>query len=216
MIKLCMDKLVYLDHVENVGDFLEHAAWLGVDGVEVDITEMTEAEYTIAKNHLLDSNVQAKSIHYGRTNTVSLKEPELFHSQLDMLVERANQLNCDILSVHPPRVEKETANTMRDLQQFVKQVDEYAAAADLNISFELTGFMKDPQLINVAFADLDNPSIGVMVDLGALVDGVDPLSILQKVDVDIHKVRVPLSVKNMNEQVGELQEGMAVVATSLE
>lgn len=211
-----MEKLVYLNRVDGVESFLERAAWSDVDGLEVDISEMSEGEYIFLKEQLLDAPVSTSSIHYERTSTISLKEWPLFKSQLEMLVERAQELGCSVLSVHPPRVEKETANTMKDLKEFVANVDAYAAAANLNVCFELTGFMKDPQLINIAFEDLETPSLGVMIDLETMIDGVDPLQILQKLDVDIYKVRFPLSIQQMEEDSTLAQSGMAVVGTSLD
>lgn len=211
-----MERLVYLDRAEEIDEFLERAAWTDIDGLEVDITDMNEEEFMFLKKQLLGSSVATKSLHYERTNTISLQEWELYESQLEMLVSRARDLNCTTLSVHPPRVEKETTNTMKDLEEFVGKVDAFAEEAQVKICFELTGFMKDPQLINIAFTSLDKPDLGVMIDLDTLVDGIDPVQILEKVDVDIHKVRFPLSLENMDEKMPLAQHGMSVVATSLE
>lgn len=211
-----MEKLVYLDQADGIADFLAHASWRNLDGIEVDLTDMSEDDYAVLEEHLVSSAIPVKSLHYERTNTVSLQEWELFKSQLEMLVRRANQFGCDILSVHPPKVERESASTMKELQEFMAQVDAFAAAADVEICFELTGFMKDPQLINTGFAELTDPALGVMVDLESLVDGIDPLSVLEKLDVKIHKVRFPMSVQHMDEHVEQIGNDVAAVATSLD
>lgn len=211
-----MDRLVYLNHVDGIEQFLERAAWHGVDGVEVDMTNMSEEEFMLAKGYLRNAVTPTKSMHYERTNTISLQEWDLFESQLQMLVTRAGELRCATVSIHPPKVEKETSNTMKDLKEFVQKVDAYAAAADVKLCFELTGFMKDPQLINIAFEDLEDPSLGVMIDLESIIDGINPLQILQKLDVEIHKVRFPLSLQRVDEHVDLAADEMTVVATSLE
>ncbi len=207
---------MYLDSTDGIEQFLEQAAWHGVDGIEADISDMTEEEYLLVKGYLRNSVVPTQSLHYERTGTVSMKEWELFRSQLEMLVERSDELHCDTLSVHPPRVEKETSNTLKDLQDFVHHVDSYAAAANVQLCFELTGFMKDPQLINTAFEGLTDPALGVMIDLDALTDGVNPLHILQKLDVDIHKVRFPLPLQHMDDEFNLGSDDLAVVARSIE
>lgn len=207
---------MYLNESEGANEFLQRTAWSTADGVEVDITGMNEDEFLILKEQLLRAPVATKSLHYERTNMISLQEWELYKSQLQMMVKRAKELNCTTLSVHPPKVERETTNTMRDLEEFVEQVDTFADEADVKICFELTGFMKDPQMINIAFQDLENPALGVMIDLDSLVDGINPLQYLEKLDVDIHKVRFPMSLQNMDDQLPLAQHGMAVVASSLE
>lgn len=211
-----MERLVYLNQATGAEEFLERAIWSSVDGVEVDITDMSEDEYLTVQELLVNSPLATRSLHYERTNTISLKEWDLFESQLEMLIERAKKLGCGIVSVHPPKVERDTANTLKDLEAFVEQVDAFASTSNVRICFELTGFMKDPQMMNIAFANLDSPSLGVMIDLESLVDGVDPLFILQKLDVDIHKIRMPLTVDRIEEHIDVEQEDMAVVATSLE
>ncbi len=211
-----MERLVYLNTVDGIEQFLERAAWHGVDGIEVDITDMSEEDYILAKGYLRNCVIPTESMHYERTGTISLKEWELFKSQLEMMVERADELNCDTLSVHPPRVEKETSNTVKDLQEFIEQVDAYAAAADIKLCFELTGFMKDPQMINAGFDSLEDPDLGVMIDLDAITAGVNPLSILQKLDVEIHKVRFPVPLKRMEDEFNLGSDNVAVVAASIE
>lgn len=213
---MCMDQLVHLSSSDGIEEFLERAAWHGVDGIEADISGMTEEEYILVKGYLRNCVVPTQSLHYERTSTISLKEWDLFRSQLEMLVERAEELNCGMLSVHPPRVEKETSNTMKDLQEFIQQVDDYAAAADVELCFELTGFMKDPQMINAGFEHLNDPSLGVMIDLDQLTDGVNPLHILQKLDVNIHKVRFPVSLQRMEDDFNLGTDDVAVVASSIE
>jgi hypothetical protein len=211
-----MHKLVYLNEAQGAQEFLQRAAWSDADGVEVDITGMNEDEFLVLKDRLATAPVATKSLHYERTNTIALQEWELYRSQLEMMVSRANDLNCTTLSVHPPRVEIETTNTLRDLEQFVRKVDEFAADADMEICFELTGFMKDPQLINIAFQHLDDPALGVMIDLESLVDGINPVQYLEKLDVDIHKVRFPMSLDRMDEEMPLAQHGTAIVASRLE
>ncbi len=211
-----MHRLVYLDEVTGSDEFLQRAAWSDADGIEVDLTAMDEDEFLVLKDRLQSAPVATMSLHYERTNTISLQEWGLYKSQLEMLVERADKLNCTTLSVHPPKVERETTNTMKDLEEFVQNVDQFAEEANIEICFELTGFMKDPQLINTAFSDLDGPSLGVMIDLDSVIDGIDPLRILQKLDVDIHKVRFPLSLEKMDEQMPIAQHGTAIVASSLD
>lgn len=207
---------MHVDRLDGIESFLERAAWHGVDGLEVDLTELSQQEYILLKEYLQEADVPTRSLHYARTQTVALQEWKLFKSQLSMLVTRAQDLDCNILSVHPPKVEIETSHTLRDLQQFMEQVDAYADACDVQLCFALAGFMKDPQLINIAFEQLSDPSLGVLIDLDALVAGIDPLQILEKLDVQIHKVRFPMSVAQMEEYVDEMADtGAAAVAQSL-
>lgn len=196
---------------EQVEERLEAASWHGC-GVELDMAGLDEDAYRDVSGTLARQSVPVRTIHYRRTSTVSLQERELFQTELDRLVERAEQFDCSVLSVEPPRAAINEAHTVRDLQKFMAAADSYAADADLEICFLLDGFLKDPELMNTAFEQLENPSLSVMVDLERIVHGVDPLDILAKIDVDIRKVRLPVPVDEISEHLGTVGGDLMVVA----
>lgn len=206
-----METLVRLDDAEDVDGFLEAVSWHHC-AIELDLTGLDEAAYRTVAAALDDHPAPVKSVHYGRTATVSLQEWELFRSQLDTVTERAERFDCGVVSVAPPRAEINESHTVRDLQEFMVEANAYAVEADLDLCFLLDGFMKDPEMMNTAFGDLESPSLGVMVDLSRIVDGVNPLPILEKIDVAIRKVRLPVPLDEVDQHIGELSGDMLVVA----
>lgn len=206
-----MEKLVRLDGAERVGEFLEVVSRHSC-GIELDMTGMDEEEYAEVAAALDGSHVNVGSFHYGRTSTVSLQEWQLFESQLDLVVERAKRFECSVVSVAPPRAEINESHTVRDLQDFMAEADLYCKNAELEVCFLLDGFMKDPEMMNTALAGLESPSIGVMVDLSLLVNGVDPIQIMDRIDVRMRKLRMPVPAGELDEHLGDVESDVIVVA----
>ncbi|MFB6294901.1 MAG: hypothetical protein ABEI97_04025 [Candidatus Nanohaloarchaea archaeon] len=206
-----METLVRLGTVDGVNEVLETVAW-HQHGVEIDMTGLDEEEYRAVAGAAEGSTAAVRSLHYGRTGTVSLQEWELFRGQLDQLVERADRFGCSVVSVAPPRAEIDESNTVSDLQQFMEDADAYAADAELEICFLLDGFMHDPEMMNTAFDRLQEPSLGVMVDLELLVDGMDPLPILEKIDVAVRKLRLPVPVDEVGAHLADVSDDVMVIA----
>ncbi|MDY6766545.1 MAG: hypothetical protein SVW77_04200 [Candidatus Nanohaloarchaea archaeon] len=206
-----METLVRLGTVDGVNEVLETVAW-HQHGVEIDMTGLDEEEYREVADAAADSAAGVRSLHYGRTGTVSLQEWDLFRGQLDQLVERADRFGCSVVSVAPPAAEIDASHTVSDLHGFMERADRYADAADLEICFLLDGFMHDPEMMNTAFDRLQEPSLGVMVDLELLVDGMDPLPILEKIDVAVRKLRLPVPVGEVGEHLSGVEGDVMVVA----
>lgn len=200
-----------LRETDELGDFLEKASWHS-SGIELDITDMGEDEYREMALELEKGSLPVRSLHYGRTENVSMQEWELFESQLEKVKERAEKLGCQVISVAPPRAEVNESHTVKDLQDFMEEADSYARSADLELCFLMDGFMKDPEMVNTAFRDLDSPSIGVMVDLSRIVDGLDPVTLLQKMDVQVRKIILPVPLEEIGEHLGEMDDEIMVVA----
>lgn len=207
--------MVRLAEADRVEEFLDRAGWYRIDGVELDLSGMAEADYHRAAAVLGNTELPVRSLHYDRTGTVSLQEWELFRSQLDMVVRKADEIGCDLISVHPPEAEVNESHTVRDLQEFLANVDSYAARQDVRICFELTGFMTDPEMLNVGFADLDDPHMGAMVDLAHRVDGIDPVTLLNRVAVGLWKVKVPVAAVDIGAEL-DLPGDVMVVAPTLD
>lgn len=212
-----METVVRLDAAEGIEEFLARAGWYDIDGIELDLTAMSEADYQQAAATLTSQGIPVRSLHYGRTETVSLQEWDLFESQLEMVVERAAELGCEVVSVHPPHAEVNETHTMRDLQAFFHEAETYAAGLDVDLCFELTGVLKDPEMLNTGAAELEQGTVGAMVDLGAVVDGIDPVSILEKVEMELRAVAVPRTVAEMAEDgLPELGGDVMVVAAGID
>lgn len=212
-----METVVRLDTADGLEEFLARAGWYDVAGIELDLTTMSEADYQKAAGILTGQGIPVKGLHYGRTETVSLQEWDLFQSQLEMVVERAAELGCEVVSVHPPHAEVNETHTMRDLQAFFHEAEAYAAGLDIDLCFELTGVLKDPEMLNTGAAELERDAIGAMVDLGTVVEGIDPVSILEKVDMELRAVAVPRTVAEMVEDgLPELGGDVMVVAAGLD
>lgn len=209
-----MQRLVSLDQAGDVDRFLQRARWSGADGIELDLTAVDEEGYQRLRNEL--ERTPVNSLHYGRTDTVALTEQDLFTHQIDVVVERAQELGAEVVSIHPPYVEIETSNTVRDVQHFLKDVNAYAADLPVELCLTVTGFLTHPKLVNTAFDLVDEPHIGVMVDLGALQDGVDPAPILDQLSVDIRKLRMPLSLEEMEAELERFPDGIVAVAATIE
>ncbi|MDY6770035.1 MAG: hypothetical protein SVU88_03610 [Candidatus Nanohaloarchaea archaeon] len=206
-----MEALIRVGAADGIDDVLETASWHDC-GVELDLTGL-DADGERAVTAALDGGpVPVRSIHYGRTATVSLQEWELFASQLDRVVATAERFGCGQVSVAPPRAEVNESHTVRDLQEFMAQADAYAGDADLTVCFLLDGFMGDPEMMNTAFAELADPSLAAMVDLARLADGVNPVPILEKMDVAVRKLRLPVPVDEVGEHLGALDRDVTVVA----
>ncbi len=210
-----METVVRRDTSEGLEEFLDRAGWYHLDGIELDLSGMSEADYQRAAGVLSNAALPVRSVHYDRTGTVSLQERELFRSQLEMVVGRADDLGCDLISVHPPEAEVGETHTVRDLQGFLADVDRFAADQDVQICFELTGFMTDPEMVNIGFAELAEPNIGAMADVADMVDGIDPTTILAKVAVGLWKVKVPMPAAAIGSEL-DLPGDVVVVADGLE
>ncbi|MDY6761992.1 MAG: hypothetical protein SVY41_03010 [Candidatus Nanohaloarchaea archaeon] len=206
-----METLVRVDTAEQVDEVLETVAWHG-HGVELDMTGLDEQEYRAVADAAEASAAGVRSLHFGRTGSVSLQEWELFRGQLNQVVERADRFGCSVVSVAPPQAEIDESHTVSDLQQFMEEADRYAGDSDMEICFLLDGFMHDPEMMNTAFDRLQEPSLGVMVDLALLVDGMDPLPILEKIDVQVRKLRLPVPVTEVGEHLGDVSGDVMVVA----
>lgn len=206
-----METLVRLGQAEGLDEFLETASWHS-SGIEVDLTGMDEDRYREVAEELESGPIPVKSLHYGRTDTVSLQEWDLFSSQLDMVADRAARFSSSVISVAPPRAEINESHTVRDLQEFMAEADRYCKQADLEVCFLLDGFMKDPEMMNIAFEELESPSLAVMVDLSLIAAGVNPLPILEKIDVGVRKIRLPVPVGEVGEHLGDLESDVLVVA----
>lgn len=208
-----MEILVGVDRAEGLDERLERAAWAGVDGIELDITDLDEAEYRSVRDAVERHALPVRSIHYGRTETVSLTEWDLFRSQLDMLVDRAARFDCRTISVHPPELERETSNTVRDLQRFLVEMADYVDGVEPEICFQLAGFLKDPEMVNHGFAEVEG-GVGVMVDFGTVLDGVDPMDLLEKMDVPVRKLKAPVEAGEMEAMLDGVHEDVTAVATA--
>ncbi|MDY6766414.1 MAG: hypothetical protein SVW77_03525 [Candidatus Nanohaloarchaea archaeon] len=206
-----METLVRVGTAEGVDEILETVAW-HQHGIEIDMTGLDEASYRSVADAAEASAAAVRSLHYGRTGTVSLQEWTVFRGQLDQVTDRADRFGCSVVSVAPPQAEIDESHTVRDLQAFMEEADDYAAAADMELCFLLDGFMHDPEMMNTAFERLADPSLGVMVDLALLVDGMDPLPILEKLDVEVRKLRLPVPVDEVGEHLSEVSGDVMVVA----
>ncbi len=211
-----MERLVYLGDAAAARDVLDRAAWRGVDGVELDLTAVDDDGFDRIRDAVRDAAVTVRSVHDGRTRTVGLQEWALFRSHLDRVAERARELGASSLSVHPPHVEVGSAHTVRDVQEFMGDVDADAAGHDLEVWFALDGFLLDPELVRLAFDRLDDPAIGVMVDLGARVDGVDPVPLLEKLDARLRKVRAAGTVDEMEQELAPVDGEIVAVAEHID
>ncbi|MFB6265513.1 MAG: hypothetical protein ABEI07_00335 [Candidatus Nanohaloarchaea archaeon] len=209
-----METLVRLGRVEGVDRFLEELSWHDA-GIDLDLTDLEEEEYRELREKLGESPVPVRSLHYGRTSNVSLQEWELFESQLELVTERAEKFGCSVVSVAPPKAEIGESHTLRDLQEFMENADSYAEESDLELCFLLDDFLCNPETMNTAFQEIQGASLGVMVDVTRTVDGFDPVDLLEKLDVEVRKLYLPVPVSEVGEHLGEVEGEVMVVADTV-
>lgn len=207
-----METLARIDGSGELDRVVERVSWYGVDGLEVDLTEVGEEGYRQLREEVAGHSVPVRSIHYGRTESVSLQEWELFSSQLDFIIERAEHLGCDCVSVHPPRAEIHEAHTARDLQTFIESAEAFVQRTAFNVSFLVDGFLKEPELVNTGFQSVDAASIGITIDISRISPAADPVSIIEAIQADIHKIVVPYSIEHLEEEIGPIDRDVQVVA----
>ncbi|MFB6076715.1 MAG: sugar phosphate isomerase/epimerase family protein [Candidatus Nanohaloarchaea archaeon] len=207
-----MERVVRVARPDAVADAAAVVNSYDLDGIDLDVSGMSAAAYGRAADRIEERRVAVAGMHYGRTDSVSLQEWDLFRSQLDRVVDRADRFGAAVVSVHPPAAEINETHTVRDLQRFMGSVDDYVADTDVDLCVRLTGFMQDPEMLNLGLERLHRPSLAAMVDLQDLAAGVDPVDILRKFDVPVRKLRVPLTVAEMDEEVGSLPGDVMVVA----
>lgn len=209
-----MDKLVHVPPGAEHGDVLRWARENAADGVELDVTGFSDAAFERVRGVVENEGVAVRSVHDDRPATIAIGEEDLFLTHLDTLLDWAEQMGADHISVHPPRVAVGEAHTVRDVERFLSRVNAHVKEHGPAFGFALDGFLREPELVNTAFMEADTDALDLSVDLGRFVDGIDPSTIVEKLAVPVQKMRIPVRYHQLD-AVARNAEGMYVVAERL-
>lgn len=209
-----MEKLVYVPPDAEHVDILRWARQNAADGVELDVTGFSDADFERVRGVVENEGVAVRSVHDDRPGTIAIGEDDLFLAHLDTLLEWAEAVAAGHVSVHPPRVAVGEAHTVRDVEKFLSRVNAHVEERGVAFGFALDGFLREPELINTAFLEADTDALDLSVDLGRFVDGIDPSTIVEKLAVPVQKMRVPVRYHQLD-AVAQGGEGMYVVAERL-
>lgn len=211
-----MDVLVRLDDSEELEDFLARASWYGVDGLEIDLSSLDDESYGEVVQAVEEEGFPVRSVHYGGTSRIPLQDWEGFDKELSRVLERADEMGAESVSVSPPGAGSSESNTVRDFQRFVEKVEGKAEEASLEICFLLEGFMKDSDVLDSALERLEESEIGVMVDIDRIPEGINPEVVLENVEVPVWKVLVPMTVQETRESLEDVEAEVLAVAEFLD
>lgn len=206
-----MEKLVHVPPGDAYGDVLRRARERGADGVELDVTGFADDRFEAVRDAAANEGVAVRSLHDDRARSISIAEEDLFLAHVEELLDWAEDLGAEHISVHPPRVEVGESHTVRDVERFLSTVNGAVDGRRAGFGFAVDGFLREPELINTAFRAADTGAIEVAVDLSRFVDGIDPAAIVERLAVPVQKMRVPVPFHQLEAVVGDA-EGMHVVA----
>lgn len=206
-----MEKLVYVPADAEHGDVLRRAREKAVDGVEIDVTGFSEEQFAAVQEAVRNEGVAVRSLHDDRPQTIAIGEEDLFLRHVSTVLEWAADLDASHVSVHPPRVAVGEAHTVRDVERFLSRVNAHVKEYGAGFGFALDGFLREPELINTAFREAETDAIGISVDLGRFVEGIDPATIVEKLSVPVQKMRIPVRFHQLDTVAREAGD-MYVVA----